>query len=285
MKGLFRHLQSYKFWRSFPARQKWFLIFGLLLALALVYFAVSMSLVSRAELNLEKLRRSFGDETVCHEACAAAREEAKSALIKELRDDQDSKALRRLKGYFLDESVGIGFRISLADAAQEIFGPDNPPDYMKAYLADGKESLLKAAVISAFSASGLGASDNPLDYYYEILSGDDDLIVKEAAIRALSSSPGKEESFNQEQLERIKKIIFDSGSDQRLRRPLILLLGDYYPFFPSETKDMLLVFYKTESSGDAISRAFAADILNRLGEEELAVPEISAEEWEEYYNN
>lgn len=289
MKGLLRRFQDCKFWQPLLKRgwrgKRQFLIAGIILALVLLYPVVSMLAVSRAGLDLERLRRSFRDEPICHEACASEREAAESAIIKELKEKPSSRDWRRLESRFLDETEEISFRISLVSVAQGIFGSDNPPGYIRAYMTEGDDSSLKAAIISSFSASALSASVNPLDYYFEILTGADDLIVKSAAIRALSSSANKEEYFDIGQLEHIKKLIFNSGTDKSLCQSAILLLGEYYPVFPEETKNILSVFYKTESRGDSISRAFAADVLNRLGGEELIVPEISAAEWEEYYNN
>ncbi len=255
------------------------------LSLVLFYFVLSMLLVSPAEINLEKLRRSWREDLICHETCAAEREAAVSEITKELKDYPDSKGARSLEEYFLDEKNETGFRISLIEIIREAGGADNPPDYIKDFMAQGDNPLIRAAILTAFGASALGAGNNSLDYYYEILIGNDDLAVKLAAIGALSSLADKPDLFDNGQLEFIKKIIFNSGADKRLRRPLILLLNDYYPILPVETKNILTAYYLTESSGDSISRAFAADSLNRLGGEEFIVPEVSVQEWDEYYNN
>lgn len=264
------------------------LIFGaVLLALLsyLSYLGLAMLLVSPVEISLEKLRRSFNEEPVCHEVCAAAREAISAALVKELRERPDSKSAGYLQTYFLNHENNLDFRIRLIGIIREIVGSDSPPGYIKDFIATGDNSLIRAGILSNFSASALSAEANSPDYYYKILAGQEDLPVKLAAIGALSSLADKENFFDSGQLELIKKIIFDSGTDKRLRQPLILLLGDYYPLLPDETENILTAFYLTESSGDTISRAFAADILNRLSEEELSVPEVSPEEWEEYYNN
>ncbi len=285
MKKIFQRWRECRLWRSFSLRKRWFLVIVIVLSLILLYLFLSMLIVDQTELSLEKLRRSYRDEPICHEICAADREAAIATIIKGLEENPDSKKIWRLQVYLLDSDNELNFRISLVNILQEAFGADNPPDYIQEYMHNGEEPLIRAAILSSFSAQALSAAANPLDYYYEILRGGEDIAVKLAAARALSSAAGKENLFASEQLGYIKKMIFDPKNDQRLRQALILLLGDYYPVFPEETKDILVVFYKTDLSGDSISRAFAADILNRLGGEELAVPEISAEEWEEYYNN
>ncbi|MDP2943962.1 MAG: hypothetical protein Q8N57_00070 [bacterium] len=277
MKNFFRRLLA--------SKKKRLLAALVALSFVLFYFVLSMLLVSPTEISLEKLRRSWREDLICHETCAAEREAAISEIAKELRDHPDSKGARRLKEYFLDEKNETDFRISLIGIIKEADGPDNPPGYIKDFMAQGDNPLIRAAILTAFSASALDAGNNPLDYYYKILAGNDDLAVKLAAIGALSSLADKPDLFNSGQLELIKKIIFNSGTDKRLRQPLILLLSDYYPVLPAETKSILTAYYLTESSGDSISRAFAADSLNRLGGEELVVPEVSAPEWDEYYNN
>jgi hypothetical protein len=247
-----------------------------------------MLIVDRTELSLEKLHRSYRDEPICHETCAAARETAVSVIVQRLKEYPGSNNTQRLKAYLLDgnnEDNEIDFQIGLIDIIREAFGSDNPPGYVRDYMAEGEEPSVRAAILSSFSAWALSDAANPFDYYYEILASGEDIIVKLAAVRALSSTADQESLFASEQLRYIKKIIFDSENDKRLRQALILLLGDYYPVFPNETKDILSVFYKTDISGDSISRAFAADILNRLAGEELAVPEVSAAEWDEYYSN
>jgi len=269
----------------FSSRKKRLLILSAVFVLFLSYLGLSMLLVSPTEISLEKLRRSYQEELICHETCAVAREAAISVLVKELKDHPDSKGARRLQAYFLDKKNEINFRISLIRIIRETGGFDNPPEYIKDFMVKGDDPLIRAEILTAFSASALSPANNPLDYYYEILAGTDDLAVKLGAIRALSSLADKSDFFNAGQLELIKKIIFDSGTDKRLRQPLILLLGDYYPFLPDETKNILMTFFKTDSSSDSISRAFAADSLNRLAGEEFIVPEVSPEAWDEYYNN
>lgn len=255
------------------------------LSFVLFYFVLSMLLIDPTEINLEKLRRSWREDLICHETCAAAREAATAQITKELKNYPDSRGARRLEEYFLDEKNETDFRINLIGIIREADGPDNPPGYIKDFMAQGDNPLIRAAILTAFDASALSEESNPLDYYYKILAGNDDLAVKLAAIGALSSLADKPNLFDNGQLELIKKIIFNSGTDKRLRQPLILLLSDYYPILPAETKNILTAYYLTESSGDSISRAFAADSLNRLGGEELVVPEVSAREWDEYYNN
>ena len=250
-----------------------------------LYLLILMLSVSGSELCLEDLRRSFEEEKICHEDCSVQREKSSLELIGGLADNPDSKAAKRLEDYFLDEDSDLDFRIALIDIISRSAGNDNPPDYIKEYLRGGANAPVRAAILSSFTASALSSEINPLDYYYKILAGQEELAVKLAVIRVLSSLNDKKEYLDSGQLELIKGIIFNSGTDKRLRQPLILLLSDYYLFFPDEAKGLLSAYYLTASDGDTISRAFAADSLNRLGEDEYIVPEVSPEEWDEYYND
>jgi len=241
-------------------------------------------MVTPAELNLEKLRRSFAEDIICHEACAADREAARAALVAEIKPDPEGKGARLLKKYFLDEDNEINFRLSLVSIISETAGAANPPDYISVLMTGSGSALIRSEILAYFDATVLGAVDNPFDYYYGILRGEDDLLVKLAAVKAIGALSEEKYFFGEDQLSFIKQLIFNSGTEKRLRQPLILLLSDYYSLFPEEVNSILVAFYSADASGDSISRAFAADILNRLGGEDLAIPEVDSAEWEAYYN-
>jgi len=272
------------FRRRFSSKRNRLLALGAVLLVVGLFFILALVMVTPAELNLEKLRRSFSENIICHEACATEREAVRAALVGEIKSDPKGKGARLLKKYFLDEDNEINFRLSLVSVISETAGAANPPDYISALMAGGGNVLIRSEILAYFDATVLGAVDNPFDYYYGILIDDDDLLVKLAAIKAISALSEEKYFFNEDQLSIIKKLIFNSGTEKRLRQPLILLLSDYYSLFPEEVNNILAAFYSADASGDSISRAFAADILNRLGGENLAIPEVDPAEWEAYYN-
>jgi hypothetical protein len=283
MKKIF-HCLSAVFRRRFSSRRNRLLALGAIFLSIFIYLVLAMLTVSSAELDLEKLRRSFAEDIICHEVCAADREAARVALVKGIKSDPGGKGARLLKKYFLDEGNEINFRLSLVSIISETDGVANPPDYVGDFMNSSGNPLIRAEILGNFEATSLAAVDNPLDYYYGILSGEDDLLVKLAAVKAISALSEEKYFFGEGQLSIIKKLILNSGTAKRLRQPLILLLGDYYFLFPEETSNILAAFYSTDVSGDSISRAFAVDILNRLGGENLAIPEVTPAEWEDYYN-
>ncbi len=272
------------FGRLLAIRRKYWLIGG---GAVLLVMAVIIALIrpSRLENILSGLSESYQAESMCHEACMASRRAFSDELVKGLRADPQAKAGRRLQTDFLDEKMSLALRSGLLKIIKELSGADNAPDYVSEYLQSGINDELRAEILSIYSMSALSQESDLFDYYFKILVGNENLIMKLAAVRALGSFPGKAEYLSSGQLELMKGIILNSGTDKRLRQPLILLLNEYWSAYAQEVKEILMAYYLTAASGDTISRAFAADSLNRFGGEELQVPEVSPQEWDEYYNN
>lgn len=262
---------------------------GCLILAVLVYLIISLLSVSRTELILAELRDSWQQEKICHEECAQGRREKIAELIEELRPEPGSRASKLLQTYFLEENGERSFRTQVLQIILAVYGPGNPPEYVRQYLGSPNGDLkIKAEIITSFSPGSLffsTAAASPLDYYFTLLAGLEAIELKLAAVSAMSNYPDKDEVITKSQIEVIKKIILDPAADRRLRQSLVLLLGDYYPLFPGEVSPALQAVYQDEASGDDISRAFAGDILNRRGGTELVLPEISGAQWDEYYNN
>lgn len=242
---------------------------------ALLYLAFSLLSVSHGELKLAELKKSWQEEEVCHEDCSrrrrAAADEAASALAA-----GEKRVAVRLKEYFLDASLPIGFREELVGLSRRAYAADNPPRYLSDYWSETEgEPRLRAAILGAYNPASR-------DYYFSLLSGDEELPVKREALRLLSADAGKVSGLSPEQLTLIKNLALDPRTPVSLRAPLVLLAGDYYEAFPAET---VAVWKKIYAEGDEVSRAFAADRLNGLASEKVAVPSVSEEAWDEYYNN
>jgi len=268
---------------------------GLLaLAGAVTYISISLCLVSPAEIKLAALAASWGKEKICHEDCAAARQQDATAVIADLKADPDSRAARRLREYFLSAAASPDFQAELVRILAAAAGADNPPDYVKDYFqrSDGSP-LVQSAILSFFRPSALGASasagsvasTSPLAGYFSILGGDSDLSVKQAAVEALSNESDKAGNFSAGQLRSLRGLILDPATPRRLRQSLVLLLGDYLPLFPGAAASILHSVYQSGVGGDEVSRAFSADILNRLAGAKLVLPPVSPEAWAEYYDN
>jgi hypothetical protein len=273
-------------WRSLSLKQRLCFFAGALVSLFGLYFLGAFLAVNPAEVRLAELKNSWQAEKICHEDCSLKRRQAVETIIKSLTGKPDSRLAKRLQNYFLDEEAGAEFRSELVAILRRAFGPDAPP-YIKSYLADSEaDPVIQAAIIASYGGIlGSEEENSSPDYYFTLLTGDYHPALKQEAIKLLSDFPNKEKWFSLKQLEAIESLIVDSATEKSLRQSLVLLLSDYYPLFSEETAVILKTAYNAENGQDEISRAFAADILNKLGGEELAPVAVSPAAWEEYYNN
>jgi hypothetical protein len=269
-------------WQKCSLKQKIWWLAGGLVAPLVVYLLIALSSVSAGEVRLAELAGSWTKEKVCHEACASNRRALEEAIIDELAGSTRSarRTARRLEIYFLDEDSDAAFRQRLVSILGRAFGPDDLPPYLSDYLAreDGQADV-RAAIIDAY-----GTAFSP-DYYLTVVKGSGETSLKQAAVRALSVYPDKAFNFSVAQLATIGESVFDKTLPQSLRAALVLLLSDYYSLFPTETDKLLRTIYGADKEVDVISRAFAADILNRHGQKTWLLPDISEAQWAEYYNN
>ncbi len=281
--GYFKKTFGY-LWAGYKKRP-W--LIGSIFIIALIVVISFIARPTRPEAVLNMLSDSYRSEAICHEACMVRRREFSNELIVALRADPDLKIARLFRSGFLEEKNNTDLRINLLSIIRQANSSDEAPEFLKDYLTKGGNDRLKAEILTSYRPAALSAEVevDPLDYYYKILAGNDSLDFKLAAIKSLSSFPDKDDYLSGGQLELVRGLILNSGTDKRLRQPLILLLSDYYLVFPEETENILMAYYLTAASGDTISRAFAADSLNRLSGKALVAPEISAQEWDEYYSN
>jgi len=226
---------------------------------------------------------------------------------------------RRFARNFQDPSLDRDFKKELVKISALAYGPNNPPDYLRAYLNNIQGDLVvQTMIISLFSDPSLFSptlmatwktkAENPqiaaadrlaaltglaetqddslLAFYFSRLTDDDDLAVRQEAVRAISNISDKAGYWRVDQLAVIKKLLLDSRVPNLLRADLVFLASDYYSFFPSETLSVLTVFYKQTPSLDPVSRALAADAVNRLSRtKKLATPAVSEADWQTYYNH
>jgi len=215
---------------------------------------------------------------------------------------------KRLENCFLSRRSKLEFRAEIINiyrlAAENYEAP--VPRWLINYLADSQgDPVLRGRILLSFapedlapggeapggSGAGRGADWSPLEYYLAIIAGDNPVSFKRGAVLALSSYKEKEKFLSESQLLTLEEIIFSDASqsdrldlgNSALRQDLVLLLGDYYTYFPDKTKSLLEKIYDARSDMDNISRLFAADILNGFRRDQLSLPEVSAAEWEEYY--
>jgi hypothetical protein len=279
MKSILKKLAAARNWLQCGGLKLKVLVLVVLLVLAAAaYLTVAMFRLSPAEVKLAELRRSWTHDTICHEACAAAREQAETVIARDLQTKSDSAVAKLIEKYFSDQTIDVSFKAELVRLLAQAVGPDNPPVYLQAYAAGPGDPALQGVIIQTFHFS-------PLDYYFLLLTTNRSLTLRLAAAAAISNRLDKARDFSLSQLVILKKLILASKTEKNLRSALVLLLGDYYPLFAAPTTDVLLAAYHDTSNDDVVSQAWAADLLSRLAHLKVKMPEVGESAWDEYYNN
>ncbi len=279
MPSLKNFCRYFIFWKQGKIIWKKFFLsmFVVLLVFLFAYYSFSFAAISEEEICLENLRRSFLEEKICHENCASKRAEDRKCL--NLALNNKSKIEKEMENYIYNENVQVDFRVFLIGIFRNVYGSDNPPASLSSYLfGQSANQSVRAAILRFFNFSNLGADkNNPLSYYFSILQNEGSPELRLEAAVKIASYQGGEEYFSVSQLSIIEAIIMDKKTDKYLRQSLVLLLSDYLPVLKEETEILLQKIYNGSFPQDNISRAFAADLL------EKPLPEISQEEWDSYY--
>lgn len=287
------------------------------LGIILLYLFFSVVFISRGETALLALRQSIRQNPVCHENCLLARSAWEQLIVAQLPASPGLN--KRIARFLKDPGLDSAFKKELVKISALAYGSNNPPDYLRAYLNDPSgDPVVQTLIITLFSDPSLISAsltanwesraanpqltaserlaalkglaetkeDSLITFYFSRLTEDDDLSVKQEAVRAISNISDKSGYFRVDQLALIKKLLLDSRVSNLLRADLVYLTGDYYPFFPTETLSLLTAFYKQTPSNDQVSRALAADAVNRLStRQKLALPAVSDADWQAYYNH
>jgi len=279
------HYLGRKF-KSYPVRKR-ILISVLSLTAVIIlglgfYYFIILARISETEIDLAALKENINNEKICHEDCLIIRkkmEEAVSAGIKKA----DPKLIKRLENYWSSPQESTEFKKEIINLWRLNDNVQAVPQYFYDYLDEENGNVeLQSLIISSFLSSS--PDKQWLNYYFSLLASTRDIALKKEALRALSNRKDKTESFTMKQLDLLENLLLNEAAPLEIRADIVLLIGDYYPIFPAETSAALLKIYR-KSELDNISRAFAADILNRNSKEDkLALPDISGGEWENYYN-
>ncbi len=288
-KKLFHFRWTRKYLSYFSKRKK-IIIFSALLVIA--YLSFTFLSFRSAAWQLKKLKNSWANNKICHASCAEERKQTEQIIVSVLQEKPKSDLSNLIKEEFLDQKNKLAFRIELVRLLALAFGSDKAPQYVLDYLSSPFAlSKIKVAILNYFNQSSFpvtadSSTDNsPLAYYFQILQNSNDNSLRETAIYNISNYSDKGMAFSRSQLTIIKNIILDSQTKDHLRSSLIMMLADYYPFFPQETKAILESVYALAGQETIVSRLFAADTLNHLANTNLKLPEPSEAQWSEYYNN
>lgn len=276
-----------KIWQNILPRmsRKLFVVSGslfLLLLIAGAYYGAALARVSEAEIGLAALREEIAQEKICHEDCLAVRKKQEETIIAALKKPEEN-LLKRMEAYFSNPAESREFKEEIINLWRLDDDSNAVPQYLYEYL-DNEAGDLK---LQALIISSLLSKDNDkrwVDYYFDLLASERDVSLKKEALAALSNRADKAGEFNLKQLALLKNLLLGSKTPPQIKADLALLIGEYYPFFPKDADSILQAAYNGKEI-DNITRAYAADILNRYAKEEkFPLPKISGAEWETYYN-
>ncbi len=226
---------------------------------------------------------------------------------------------KRLTQYLNDPATSLAFKKELVKISALGYESNNQPVYLKDYVNNmNGDPAVQAEIITLFKqdishnpslisnfqmqinnknvsvAKRIAAlkalvalgDDSLITYYFTNLATSSDVVFQEELIKAISNIKNKAVYFQVDQLLIIKNLALNPQTSAYLRADLVLLLSDYYNYFPRETIAVLKNIYQQAPSGDAISRAFAADFINRMsGQKTVVPPPVSTSQWDAYYNN
>ncbi len=293
-------------------------IFGLLIFGFCLYLLISFLSIGRSVIALGALEESYRQEKICHEECSAWRQTQENLIIADLKSDSGKKKKKlaeRILSYWQSEAGDLEFKKELVRIVFLAYGKENPPEYLSDYLVDSRaEQSLVREIISRFNIKktnqlnlksallnkiknaassqektealktlGELKDDQEIDNYFFVLISGGSLELRREAIKNIGAVRDKKSFFTIPQLAAISDLILEPETELALRQELVFLLGDYYLVFPIETEKVWRSVYEKKELDD-ISRAFSADSLNHLAGANLALPEISPDEWENYYN-
>lgn len=286
----------------------------LLIAIFLVYLIISLLCVSRGEVALVKLEKSFLNEAICHEECFLRRQK-EIEIIKAELEKGSARLEKRIVAYCFKTETVFEFKKELIRILAAVYGKNNLPAYLNDYLIDPRADVrLIREIWAVFAPRTVNSSDllanlhrriitaadeaekieavktlakvgggSEIDNYFLLLNSEAGVAVKKQAISGISNVLEKSKYFTLDQLVLLKSFILAPETDKRLRQEMVLLVGDYYLLYPQESEAVWQAVYDNNSL-DIISRFFSADSLNHLADKKLELPAVSSTDWADYYN-
>lgn len=295
-------------------KYRWLIIVILFLMAILLYLAIAPLGVSREAVALAELEKTFNQDIICHEKCLLFRRVRENMLASSLKR-RETKTIKLFNKLWIREDLSSDFRRESVRIIYLGYGDSSYPAYLKEYLIkDQADPIVMREIIIRFPliVQGYGefrdklaerlskansteeriellkiireiSNDAEIDNYFAVLTANEEEDFKREAVKNISNIKDKATYFKIEQLEIIRELALKDDTPNSLRRDLALLIGDYYLIFPNQAMALWEDVCDQEDL-DAITRLFSADNLNHLGGRSVPLPEVSAEEWAEYYN-
>jgi len=273
-----------------------------------LYFPDSL----RTRIALKKLAASSETAMYCREDCSAKRLLYKNIISSGLSREKekllpdleavilDSKTLPEIRSlmiaiwqsggfepsakiieYYNNSNNLFSLRAELASAWPQISGTsfygEIIGNFKTAKSDQEKENLLSLLI---------GKSDQVIvNLIWNIILGDYSDNLKNKAWFLLSNIENKQTAYKIGDLDNLRAVLESGDYPHRLKDPAILVLNDYYLYYPELSEALLLDVISRAKYFDVYQRNFAIDILNRQRTVKLPNLEISPADTDTYFKN
>lgn len=265
----------------------------------------------RTRIALQRLLSSIESDVYCREDCSLKRHLYESVISDSLR--KKSLGSRELmERYILDPDLSTETRkyllkifntsgMEASDAIKE-FVPNPGNDLnvriqiAKAWPGYYPDSLNKE-ILKAYDKAKTfedklsilrmlegEESQESVSLVWQVLSSEREPDLIRQALLFLSNMQNKKLVYAAEDLYKLKTFLEKADNSARLKDQAILLLNEYYDYFPDESTSLLIEVINGDDY-DNYHKAFASNILNKHRAIQLPLPLLTDEDWDSYYNN
>lgn len=239
----------------------------------LVYTEIISNFLKQKENNLE----SDLETAITHPKILA---ETRSLLIKIWQESGRAPSLK-LKELYNNSDTDIYLRAELANAWPELSSPSFFAEVIGNFKGADSDKDREAILALLVNRSDLVI----LKLIWDIILNDYPDNLKAKAWFLLANIDNKKMAYQSEDLINLRAILESANYPQRLKDQAILILSDYYPFYPEPSELLLLDVVSRTKYFDNYQRTFAIDILNKNRSEKISAPSLSLVDWDKYFRN
>ena len=120
---------------------------------------------------------------------------------------------------------------------------------------------------------------------WDLILGEASNDVKAKAWFLLANVENKQQAYLADDLDKLRAVLESGDYPHRLKDQAILVIADYYSYFPMPSEALLIDVVNRPKYFDDYQRSFAIDILNRNRNTKLLGPELTEADWASYFNN
>ncbi|MEI6835725.1 MAG: hypothetical protein WCK59_02730 [Candidatus Falkowbacteria bacterium] len=266
----------------------------------------------RGRIALKKLAAASETGIYCHEDCSAKSLLYKNIISSALAKEKE-KLLPDLEAAILDFKVLPENRKMLIDLWQ-VSGQEPSAKLKEFYNNPNNPLVLRAALVKAWpqldSGSGVaemvgsfkaatseaqkieilnlltGKSEAVvLKLIWDLILGDYSDNLKNKAWFLLANIDNKQIAYQAIDLDNLRLVLESGTYPSRLKDQAILVLNDYYLYYPELSQSLLVDVVNRTKYFDDYQRSFAIDILNRYRTDKIMMPELSLDDWNAYFKN